>query len=73
MCLPSRRSNFKGFLFSDMYLITQPGTEPFLTKYFDPENHWQDGMVVFKIEKSASEMTFSTDGITWSLLNVDHL
>jgi hypothetical protein len=69
MCLPSRRSNFKGFLFSDMYLITQPGTEPFLTKYFDPENHWQDGMVIFNCATSE----YTTDGVNWQPLNEDHL
>jgi hypothetical protein len=69
MCLPSRRSNFKGFLFSDMYLITQPGTEPFLTKYFDPENHWQSGMVVFNCATSE----YTTDGTHWQLLSTDQL
>jgi len=52
-----------------MYLVTQPNHRPFLTTHFDPENHWQDGMVVFRM----GNLTYTTDGKNWQPVGFDSL
>lgn len=54
------------------YLITtKEGKSPFLTAWFDPENHFNPDveMVVYDLYKSV----FTTDGKTWYKIDVDHL
>ncbi len=51
------------------YLITVPGEEPFLTIWFDFENDFQDGMVVYDLFKH----TYSTDGINFKEIEFDRL
>lgn len=53
------------------YLVTTKDNAPFLTKYFDDENHFNNevGMVVYDLIKNI----YTDDGITWKHLEVDHL
>ena len=54
------------------YLITTEGTHPpFFTKWFEPENHFNKdlGMVVYDLH----EEMYTTDGVTWNEILVDHL
>jgi hypothetical protein len=53
------------------YLITTKVKLPFLTAWFDTENHFNPdvGMVVYDLCKNE----FTTDGKTWQKLEVDHL
>jgi len=51
------------------YLITTKEHEPFLTKWFDPENHFIPGMIVYDLE----EIKYTTDGNNWHEIKVDHL
>lgn len=53
------------------YLIVTNSTQPFLTKWFDYENHFNkdDGMVVFDLWTER----FTTDGKTWHEIPKDHL
>ena len=56
------------------YLITTKETQsPFLTDWFEPENHFNPevavGMIVYDLHKNK----FTTDGKTWKEIEVDHL
>jgi hypothetical protein len=54
------------------YLITTKEMEtPFLTAWFEPENHFNPevGMIVYDLH----ENKFTTDGKTWKEIEVDHL
>lgn len=53
------------------YLVTHPGHEPFLTKWFDYENNWIDGMIVYDL--SLPVPSYTIDGKIWLALTVDHL
>jgi len=55
-----------------MYLVTLPGFSPFLTTIFDPENHWQEGMVVYHFYGN-SHANYTTDGINWIPIEFDSL
>lgn len=51
------------------YLIHPKDSEPFLTNWFDTENNYAPGMVVYDFQR----FRFTTDGITWNPIAVDHL
>jgi hypothetical protein len=53
------------------YLITTKDHEPFLTKWFEPENNFNPDveMVVYDLYNN----TYTSDGVIWLELNVDHL
>ena len=54
------------------YLVTtQDGNPPFLTKWFEPENHFNSdvGMVVYNLV----DLKYTTDGVTWSNIVMDRL
>lgn len=53
------------------YLIVTSSHEPFLTKWFDAENHFNkdDDMVVFDLWTER----YTTDGKTWLPIPEDHL
>ena len=54
------------------YLITTEGTNtPFYTQWFEPEKHFNKdlGMVVYDLY----EELYTTDGVTWNEILVDHL
>jgi len=54
------------------YLITTKEVKsPFLTQWFDPENHFNPDvdMVVYDLCKNE----FTTDGKTWHKIEVDYL
>lgn len=53
------------------YLITSKDNEPFLTEYYQFENHFNPdiGMVVFDLAKSS----YSTNGQDWMDIEEDHL
>ena len=54
------------------YLITyieDNRTKCFYTFYFEPENHFKIGMVVFDLLKKQ----FTTDGVNWIDIEIDHL
>jgi hypothetical protein len=54
------------------YLITtNEKHQPFLTKWFDPENHFNPdiGMIVYDLV----EEKFTTDGVNWNDILIDHL
>jgi hypothetical protein len=50
------------------YLILV-GYEAFYTNWFDAENNYAAGMVVFDLINH----TFTNDGTTWNEINEDHL
>ena len=55
------------------YLITftKPGNEPFLTRWFDYDNHYNPdlGMIIFDLEYEL----YSTNGKDWQSIPQDHL
>jgi hypothetical protein len=53
------------------YLVTTNSTSPFLTDWFDAENHFNSEieMVVYDL----SECKFTSDGKTWNRIEIDHL
>ena len=51
------------------YIIFFDGQPPFYTKYFDAENTFQPGMTVVDL---LSDL-YTTDGVTWLKMQVDHL
>lgn len=61
-----------GYLSKDMrYLVTINGNPPFLTKWFEYDNHWQDGinMVVCDLQN----LTYTQDGKTWHPIRQNQL
>ena len=51
------------------YLIHPKDSEPFLTRYYDYANHFEDGMIVYNLWNQ----TYSTDGITWKPIEIEQL
>lgn len=51
-----------------MFLILFEGRS-YYTQWFNPENHFVDGMVVFNL----SNHTFTKDGVIWEDIEEDHL
>ena len=53
------------------YLVTMNGNPPFLTKWFEYENHWDDGkgIVIYDLQT----LTYTTDGTTWHPIETDQL
>ena len=51
------------------YIIITQGNPPFLTPYFEPENHFAPGMIVI----DRHNMTYTVDGVEWTSLEEDHL
>lgn len=52
------------------YLITfTDGTTPFLTKWFDRENHFTENMIVYDLEFNQ----YTTNGVDWLQIEEDHL
>jgi hypothetical protein len=53
------------------YLVTMNGNPPFLTKWFEYDNHWQEhcDMVVYDLQT----LTYTTDGTTWEPIETDEL
>jgi len=50
------------------YIIIPKEGDPFWTKYFEPENNYEEGMVVIKV----FAMEFYKNG-AWIPMEVDHL
>ena len=51
------------------YLVTfNDGKEPFLTKWFDYENNFIEGMIIFDLNKGI----YTIDGINWKFIE-EHL
>ncbi len=50
------------------YLVFHNG-EAFYTNWFDAENNFVKGMIIFNRDTHK----FSTDGITWKQIEEDHL
>ena len=51
------------------YLIYKPEHEPFYTNWFDAENNFAEGMVVFDLINNS----YTSDGIVWREIESDHL
>lgn len=53
------------------YLITTNCEPPFLTNWFEPENHFnaEVGMTVYDIR----DYTYTTDGKSWKVIDIDHV
>lgn len=51
------------------YLVTLEGWEPFMTDWFDPENNYLPGMVVYDL----IDMVYTADGHNWKRITKDHL
>lgn len=51
------------------YLITQADHEPFITEWFNSENHYVKGMIVYDF----LSLIYSVDGENWKDIIVDHL
>jgi len=53
------------------YLVTIPNFHAFLTKWYEYENHWDDGkgMVIYDLQN----LTYTTDGKDWHPIEQDHL
>lgn len=43
--------------------------DPFLTKWFEKENNFQEGMTVINL----SDKTWTRNGVDWIELEIDHL
>jgi hypothetical protein len=50
------------------YLITGD-FEPFFTKWYEYENHYAEGMIIYDLKDNV----YSTDGKTWQEIQFDHL
>ena len=64
-------NNFFREGFKMRYLITTNIQKPFLTEWFEPENHFnaEVEMVVYDLIKKK----YTTDGKTWKRIKIDHL
>jgi len=53
------------------YLIISDGHEPFLTKWYEYENHFnpETNMVVYDLMLDK----YTTDGMNWKDIDIDHL
>lgn len=51
------------------YLVTMKAEPPFFTMWFEYENHYQDGMIVYDLFNSL----YTTDGKTWEPVETDEL
>ena len=51
------------------YLITTKNNTPFITKWFEPENHFNPDMVVYDLVLNK----FTTDGVNWHEITIDKL
>lgn len=53
------------------YLITTSITPPYLTQWFDADNHFNPdvNMVVYDLERCV----YTTDGYNWEPIQIDHL
>ena len=53
------------------YLITTKNNTPFLTNWFEPENHFNsdDGMIVYDLKLEE----YTTDGVNWYEIEIDRL
>lgn len=52
------------------YLIVfKDGGDPFYTQWFQYENHFIKGMIVFDF----SENKWTDDGVSWQEIKIDHL
>lgn len=58
-------------LYTQQYLITMDGEEPFFTEWFDRENNYRPdlNMVVYDLNNHR----YTTDGTTWHHIESDHL
>ena len=50
------------------YLITTKDEHPFLTNWFDYENNYVEGMVIYNLRLNL----FTTDGKNWREIYFDH-
>lgn len=53
------------------YLITTKVEPPFLTKWFEPENHFNPDIEMIVCD--LVECKYTTDGATWHNIEIDHL
>ena len=51
------------------YLIIPKEGQPFLTKWYDYNNNYTEGMMVYDLDN----FCYTTDGKTWNDLPIDHL
>ena len=51
------------------YLILPKDSEPFTTDWFDAENNYVEGMIVFDLVN----WSYTTDGKNWKYITFDHL
>ena len=56
-----------------MYLVTLSGYPPFITTFFDPENHFKPGMTVYHIYGQKGMANYTTDGYNWQPIEFDSL
>lgn len=63
--------NVGGITFMRYLITTKEVKSPFLTEFFEPENHFNQDveMIVYDL----LECTFTTDGKTWHDIEIDHL
>lgn len=54
-----------------LYLVTTSNDKPFLTKWFDFENHWIPNVHMVVYNLSTNEYT--SNGVTWNNIEIDHL
>ena len=51
------------------YLITEKGKSPIFTNWYDYENNYNEGMVVYDL----INCKYTIDGINWIEIEIDHL
>lgn len=51
------------------YLVQPKDSHPFFTRWFDAENNYELGMIVYNL----IDNTYTTDSITWKPIAEDHL
>ena len=51
------------------YLITHPEHQPFFSQWFEYNNHYIEGMIIYDL----MDKSYSKDGIIWIGIEIDHL
>ena len=63
-----KKTNFKDWLLENNLIIPKD-SEPFLTKWFQYENHYSKGMVVYDLYSHL----YTKNGEDWDEIQLDHL
>lgn len=51
------------------YLVTQNHFYPFFTNFYDYDNNYVSGMIIYNLENK----TYTKDGLNWNKIEIDTL